>query len=687
MKKRARLLLSLALTAMLCAQPFVYPVYAQVQTQEEAREKIDSSLLARLDEMEDADTIDVSVWVTDIDHEQTEENTQQALEAKVQRGETGRDVLTLAEAAQSVKENAKATRSASVDTDLQALDEISPEDAQTYIETKRAAASAEYEKHNKEIFDSLFPKEKQGLFRTTAQTQPEVLYACRYVPNIVMTLTKAQVYEIAQSSEVETIYNADEPQDDTPALTEDGPQDRSAAAAAAGNISLAYQTITGVSDMRIYNHASGAGVKIGQIELSTPDFSNPVFDHMRDEEHPENNRFHILMDVSGKYANKSHETAVASIIVGKSTGYTGIAPDAEYYAVGIQDFNNHKHHWRKGMELLIDAGVNVINASYEFTGEARGTYGEPSRWVDHVINEHDVSVCISAGNDRYILGGAMAYNAITVGDIDDNHTLTLSDDKRMVNDDDLNKQSAYSLNTELAYKPDIMAPGATAGTPIDPQTNTNHGGTSYSAPIVTGAVAQLCDMFPAYKTMPLVLKAILLAGAVKTQEMIDCDEDTDPDNDIDSVIRGDRIALDRKNGAGMVNVVRASSVISDHMWFYLPSFGKNSKMQLANASLESGSRAQICLLWPKQNAIHGPHYPPDGSGDSPTPVYEVPKETLLLNVYDSRPMMIYESFYQKDTKEYIAFEPYTAGQYSFRVYKISNPYVTGVPVVIAWFQL
>ena len=111
----------------------MYPVYAQVQTQEEAREKIDSSLLARLDEMEDADTIDVSVWVTDIDHEQTEENTQQALEAKVQRGETGRDVLTLAEAAQSVKENAKATRSASVDTDLQALDEISPEDAKNSI--------------------------------------------------------------------------------------------------------------------------------------------------------------------------------------------------------------------------------------------------------------------------------------------------------------------------------------------------------------------------------------------------------------------------------------------------------------------------------------------------------------------------------------------------------------------------
>lgn len=685
MKKRGRLLLSLALTAVLCAQPFVYPVYAQALAMEEAQGKIDTALLEKLDAMEDTSRADVSVWFAGIDRGQAEEKTRQALEEKARRGETGRNVLKLAKTAQAVKAEAP-LRALPADTDLQALEKISQEDAQAYIETKRAALSEEYEKHNKEIFNSLFPKEKQGLFRTVRQEQPEIQYACHYVPNIVMALTKAQVYEIVQSPEVEAVYSAESTYNGAPALMEDGPQPLSAAAAAAGNISLTYQSITGVRDMRIYNHASGAGVKIGQIELSTPDFSNPVFDHMRDTANPENNRYHILMDVSGKYASRGHETIVASIIVGKSAGYTGIAPDAEYYAVGIQDFNNRKHHWRKGMELLLDAGVNVINASYEFIGEARGTYGESSRWIDHVINEHDVSVCISAGNDTVILGGAMAYNAIIVGNIDDKQTLTLTDDKRIVSNDDPNKQSAYSLNMELAYKPDIMAPGATAGTPVDPQTGSKHGGTSYSAPIVTGAVAQLCDMFPAYKTMPLVLKAALLAGAVKTQEMIDSDEDLDPDNDIDSIIRCDRIALDRKNGAGMVNVLRASSVIAGHTWFYHPSFGKSSTMQLADASLESGSRAQICMVWMKNNSLHGPHYPPDGSGDPPTSVHEIPKETLLLNVYDDRPMMIYESFYQKDTKEYIAFTPRTAGQYSFRVYKISNPYVTGVPVVIAWYQ-
>lgn len=684
--KRGRFLLSLALTVVLCTQPFVYPVYAKALSAEEVRGKIDTALLEKLDTMEDTGKADVSVWFAEIDPGQAEEKTQQALEDKVNRGETGRDVLKLAKTAQAVKTEAASSRAISMDADLQELEDISQEDVQAYIETKRAALSKEYEKHNREIFNGLFPKEKKGLFRTLRQEQPEIQYACHYVPNIVMTLTKAQVNEIVQSPKVEAVYSAENSSNDAPALTEDGPQALAVpTAAAAGNISLTYQTITGVSDMRIYNHASGAGVKIGQIELSTPDFSNPVFDHMRDTKNPEKNKFHILMDITGKYANRSHETAVASIIVGKSADYTGIAPEAEYYAVGIQDFNNHKHHWRKGMELLIDAGVNVINASYEFIGEARGEYGESSRWIDHVIHTHDVSVCISAGNHRYILGGAMAYNAITVGNVNDKRTISLTDDVRSVIDAD-KQESAYSLNVELAYKPDIMAPGETAGTPVDPQTSGGHGGTSYSAPIVTGVVAQLCDMFPAYKSMPLVLKAVLLASAVKTQEMIDCDDDTEPDNDIDSVVRGDRIALDRKNGAGMVNVLRASSVIYDHMWFYHPSFGKNSTTQAVNVSLESGSRAQVCLLWPKQNVIHGPHYPPDGSGDPPTPVYNVPKETLLLNVYDSRPMMVYESFYQKDTKEYIAFTLRTAGQFSFRVHKISNPYVTGVPVVIAWYQ-
>lgn len=230
MKKPGKILLALALSAALCAQPFVYPVYAQEQAGEEARGKIDSSLLARLEDMRDTDEVDVSVWFTDVDAAKVEERTEQALEKKCRSGEVSRGVLALAKAEQAVKANANASRAAAAEADLQTLDSISSSDAQVFLETKRAAASEEYRAHNSRVFDSLFPKEKQGLFRTAVQEQPEILYACHYAPDIVMTLTKAQVFEAAQSDEVEAVYSAQPQQDVIPALTEDGPQALSAKA-------------------------------------------------------------------------------------------------------------------------------------------------------------------------------------------------------------------------------------------------------------------------------------------------------------------------------------------------------------------------------------------------------------------------------------------------------------------------
>lgn len=149
MKKCGKLLLSLILTTALCAQPFVYPVYAQTLATEEAQRKIDTALHEQLDVMEDTDTAEVSVWVTDIDHEKAEEKTQQALEEKVLCGEAGRNALKLSETAKDDKEGA--ARSVLAVSDLQALEDISQEDAQAYIETKRAAASAEYKRHQRDI--------------------------------------------------------------------------------------------------------------------------------------------------------------------------------------------------------------------------------------------------------------------------------------------------------------------------------------------------------------------------------------------------------------------------------------------------------------------------------------------------------------------------------------------------------
>lgn len=171
---------------------------------------------------------------------------------------------------------------------------ISQEDAQGFIETKREVTSQEYARQNAQVFESLFPKEKQEWFRTVPQRQPEVIYSCKYAPNIMMTLTKGQIEEIARSADVEEIfyYNT---QVSAEALEMEEAMAAPQTVAAASNISLAYQTTTGVSNMRIYNHADGTGIKIGQIENSAPDFTKPAFDHMRDNANPENNKFKVVL--------------------------------------------------------------------------------------------------------------------------------------------------------------------------------------------------------------------------------------------------------------------------------------------------------------------------------------------------------------------------------------------------------
>lgn len=190
-------------------------------------------------------------------------------------------------------------------------------------------------------------------------------------------------------------------------------------------------------------------------------------------------------------------------------------------------------------------------------------------------------------------------------------------------------------------------------------------------------LAQLLEMKPAYKALPVALKAVLLAGAVKTQEMTDCDEDYDPDNDVDSVKYGDRIALDRKNGAGIVNVLRAAKVLESGQLFYHPGFGEPSKTLQIHMDIRANSRAQICLNWLKRSIVPGPH--------STTGALDVAIEHLRLSVYNAGGALVYCSDYRSDTKQYIAFTPAQAGKYTVKVDKISGQ-KDGAPITLSWYQ-
>lgn len=195
-------LLSLALLA---------PVSAANAENTAPADKIDSALQEKLDSMSDLDTIDVSVWLCDIDYEEVEQEVTQRLERKAEKGEISGQALLLPEDDLQTMKQQNSGNAQLAAANLQPVNglniaAISQEDAQGFIETKREVTSREYARQNAQVFESLFPKEKQEWFRNVPQRQPEVIYSCKYAPNIMMTLTKGQIEEIARSADVEEIF-------------------------------------------------------------------------------------------------------------------------------------------------------------------------------------------------------------------------------------------------------------------------------------------------------------------------------------------------------------------------------------------------------------------------------------------------------------------------------------------------
>lgn len=645
-------------------------------------EKIDIFLQEKLENMNSNDTIDVSVWLKDINYKEVAEEVSAELEQKAENGEIGKqavflpkdDLLTMKQA-----KNFTCISDSISPVNVLDMEQLSQEDAQTFIETKRMITSDKYEEQNTRIFNSLFPKIKRNLLVDEEQYQPEIIYSCKFAPNVMMTLTKNQIELIAQSPDVEEIYYYNDKADPSQLQGEMPAASVSDITAVTEDISLTYQEITGVSNMRIYNHADGKGVKIGQIELGHPDKTDVVFSHMIDHNNPENDKFKIL--VGENFSTSHHATCVAAIMVGKSSSFNAIVPNAELYTVSPYDEITYRFIWKQSMESLVEAGVNVINASCSNlkTNEAPGTYGDSSKWIDHLIYSHNVSVCMSSGNQKDMLQGTMAYNAITVGNINDNKTLDLSDDKRAYEYiNGVLYQSAYSENATLAYKPDIMAPGATAGTSFNPMPGDIHnGGTSFAAPIVTGAAAQICSMYSYFKTKPALIKSALLAGAAKTQEMENYDNDSDPANNVDSISGSWRPAFDRMNGAGMVDVLTSAALLYDSCYLYFPNFGGTNNPLTQEIDVEKGSRLKICLSWLKKNTVSGSH--------DTNPVDDADKDTFIIELFDPQGELRYTSWYRNDTKEYIAFTPSQSGTYTIRVRK-TNLLQTGTDICLCWYQ-
>lgn len=199
------------------------------------------------------------------------------------------------------------------------------------------------------------------------------------------------------------------------------------------------------------------------------------------------------------FSGSSHGTRVASDIVGFiEDQFVGTAPNVSLYCFRTEDVLSEnpveESYWVEAAERADSLGVDVINTSlgyrtydnpaYDYSyADMNGETAFISRGATQAF-EKGMLVVTSAGNSGVgmISAPADSPGALTVGAVNA--------------DGDYVSFSSIGPSSDGRVKPDVMAKGA-ASAVVDQNNNiTTNNGTSFSSPIMAGAVASLWQASP-----------------------------------------------------------------------------------------------------------------------------------------------------------------------------------------------
>ena len=199
------------------------------------------------------------------------------------------------------------------------------------------------------------------------------------------------------------------------------------------------------------------------------------------------------------FSSSSHGTRVASDIVGFiENQFVGTAPRVTLYCFRTEDvFSENpveESYWVEAAERADSLGVDIINTSlgyrtfdnpaYDYTyADMNGETAFISRGATQAF-EKGMLLVTSAGNSGtgMISAPADSPGVLTVGAVD--------------SDGNYASFSSIGPSSDGRVKPDVMAKGASSAV-LDQNNNiTTSSGTSFSSPIMAGAVASLWQSFP-----------------------------------------------------------------------------------------------------------------------------------------------------------------------------------------------
>lgn len=280
------------------------------------------------------------------------------------------------------------------------------------------------------------------------------------------------------------------------------------------------------------------------------------------------------------YTGYQHGTQVLSDMGGNATNLVGTAPDAGYYLFITEDINSETPleltNWVEAAEEADRLGVDVINSSlgyfafdnpaYSYTyAKMDGQTSIASRAVDIAFSRGMICV-VSAGNEGnnaepHVGTPADATLAVTVGSVTSTRTRS--------------GFSSIGPSADGRIKPDLMAMGSASVVATQTGTITTNNGTSFSGPILAGAITSFWSAFP-NKTNAEIVQLVKASA----------DRFNTPDNNYGYGIPNFQLALNNALGTvkfGFETINVFPNPTNDEVTFELPLSNVNSELVFYNS--------------------------------------------------------------------------------------------------------